>query len=39
MRFGAKVASEGYGRFERVVPAGFPLMSFQPVYRYRKSTV
>ena len=38
MRFGAKVASEGYGRFERVVPAGFPLMSFQPVYRYRKST-
>lgn len=37
MRFGSKVAEEGFSRFERVVPSGFPLMPFQPVYRYRKA--
>ena len=37
MRFGAKVANESYSRFERIVPPGFPLFPFQPVYRYRKS--
>jgi uncharacterized protein (TIGR04255 family) len=35
MRFGAKVAGDGFDRFERIVPAGFPLMPFQAVYRYR----
>lgn len=38
MRFGAKVAEDGFSQFERIVPAGFPLMPFQPVYRYRKGT-
>lgn len=35
MRFGSKVAAVGFSRFERIVPAGFPLMLYQPVYRYR----
>lgn len=35
MQFGSKIASQGYDRFERIIPAGFPLIPFQPVYRYR----
>lgn len=35
MRFGAKAAAEGFDRFERLMPSGFPLIPFQPVYRYR----
>jgi uncharacterized protein (TIGR04255 family) len=38
MRFGARAAAEGYSGFERLVPPGFPLVPFQPVYRYRKTT-
>lgn len=37
MRFGGEVYQHGFQRAERVVPTGFPLMMFQPVYRYRKS--
>ncbi|MDD2468527.1 MAG: TIGR04255 family protein [Desulfobulbus sp.] len=37
MQFGAKISVDGYTRFERLVPTGFPLMPFQPVYRYRKN--
>ncbi|MEW6368775.1 MAG: TIGR04255 family protein [Acidobacteriota bacterium] len=37
MRFGAKAASEGYSRFERIMPPGFPLLPSQPVYRFRKA--
>lgn len=37
MRFGSKVAGDGFDRFERVSPPGFPLLPFQPVYRYRYS--
>lgn len=36
MRFGAKAAADGYSRFERTVPPGFPLPLFQAVYRFRK---
>ena|SRR5271165_875131 len=36
MRFGSRIAADGFGRFERVVPPGFPLLPFQPVYRFRK---
>ncbi len=38
MRFGGEVYKEGFQRAERIVPAGFPLMLYQPVFRYRKST-
>src|SRR5437868_4412920 len=38
MRFGAKAAAHGYTTFERIVPPGFPLLPFQPVYRYRKAS-
>ena len=37
MQFGAKISADGYSRFERLVPTGFPLMPFQPVYRFRKN--
>ncbi len=35
MRFGAKVAPDGFDSFERIVPSGFPTFLYQPVYRYR----
>lgn len=35
MHFGAVASAEGYGRFERVIPPGFPLAPFQVAYRYR----
>ena len=35
MHFGAVASGEGYGRFERVIPPGFPLAPFQVAYRYR----
>lgn len=38
MRFGGEVYQQGFQRAERMVPSGFPLMLFQPVYRYRKSS-
>jgi uncharacterized protein (TIGR04255 family) len=37
MQFGAVAAAKGYGRFERLVPPGFPVQPYQPVYRYRPS--
>ncbi len=37
MRFGGEVYQKGFQRAERIVPSGFPMMLFQPVYRYRKS--
>jgi uncharacterized protein (TIGR04255 family) len=37
MRFGGELYQQGFNRAERLVPAGFPLLPFQPVYRYRKS--
>lgn len=39
MRFGGEVYQHGFQRAERVVPPGFPMILFQPVFRYRKSTV
>lgn len=36
MQFGSKIAANGYNRFERLIPSAFPLLPFQPVYRYRK---
>lgn len=35
MHFGAVASGESYGRFERVIPPGFPLAPFQVAYRYR----
>ena len=37
MRFGGEIYQHGFDRNERLVPPGFPLIIFQPVYRYRKS--
>jgi uncharacterized protein (TIGR04255 family) len=37
MRLGGEIYQQGFNRAERLVPPGFPLMLFQPVYRYRKS--
>jgi len=37
MRFGGEVYQRGFQRAERIVPSGFPMMLFQPVFRYRKS--
>jgi uncharacterized protein (TIGR04255 family) len=36
MRFGSKVATLGYDRFERLVPPGFSSLPFQAIYRFRK---
>jgi uncharacterized protein (TIGR04255 family) len=36
MRFGGEIYQLGFNSAERIVPAGFPLIPFQPVYRYRK---
>lgn len=38
MRFGGEVYQQGFQRAERIVPSGFPMMIYQPVFRYRKST-
>jgi uncharacterized protein (TIGR04255 family) len=37
MAFAAEISQYGFPRAERLVPAGFPSMSFQPVYRFRKN--
>lgn len=37
VRFGASVAREGFRNTERISPAGFPIVAFQPVYRFRKN--
>ncbi len=37
MRFGGEMYQHGFQRAERLVPAGFPMMLFQPVYRYQKA--
>jgi uncharacterized protein (TIGR04255 family) len=36
MRFGSKAGALGYERVERLIPAGFPAMPFQAIYRFRK---
>lgn len=36
MSFGGEVYQHGFRRTERLVPPGFPVFPFQPVYRYRK---
>jgi uncharacterized protein (TIGR04255 family) len=38
MRLGGEVYQQGFQLAERLVPPNFPMMLFQPVYRYRKST-
>jgi uncharacterized protein (TIGR04255 family) len=38
MRFGQKAALLGYERAERILPAGFPAMPFQVIYRFRKKS-
>jgi len=38
MRLGGEVYQKGFQRAERLVPPNFPMMLFQPVFRYRKST-
>jgi uncharacterized protein (TIGR04255 family) len=37
MGFGARVHSVEYSNTERVIPAGFPYMAHQPVFRFRSS--
>lgn len=36
MRFGGEVYQHGFQRAERLVPPGFPIFPFQPVFRYHK---
>src|SRR5579864_744682 len=38
VRFGDRVAGDGYSRAERIVPAGFPMFPFQAACRYRRAT-
>lgn len=35
LNYAAHVSAHGYKRVERIVPIGFPMMSYQPVCRYR----
>jgi uncharacterized protein (TIGR04255 family) len=35
---GGAIYQQGFDRAERLIPTGFPLTLFHPVYRYRKST-
>ncbi|CAK0770267.1 TIGR04255 family protein [Gammaproteobacteria bacterium] len=37
MRFGGECYLLGFQRSERIVPSGFPIISFQPVYRYKQA--
>jgi len=37
MRFGGECYQLGFQRSERIVPAGFPIVPFQPVYRYKRA--
>lgn len=37
-RLGGELYQHGFRRVERVVPPGFPLLPFQPVYRYHPDT-
>lgn len=37
MQFAALIAPKGFGRFERLVPPGFPVIKHQPICRYRPS--
>jgi uncharacterized protein (TIGR04255 family) len=36
MRFGSKVGTLGYDRFDRLIPPGFAALPFQAIYRFRK---
>lgn len=38
MRFGGEIYQNGFQKTERLVPSDFPLMLYQPVYRYRKDS-
>ena len=38
MSFGGEVYQHGFRRAERLVPPGFPVFPFQPVYRYRRES-
>lgn len=38
IRLGGELHQYGFNRVERVIPPGFPLLPFQPVYRYRSDT-
>jgi uncharacterized protein (TIGR04255 family) len=38
MRLSGEVYQHGFRRAERLVPPGFPIFPFQPVFRYRKDT-
>jgi len=38
MRFGGEIYQNGFQKTERLVPVDFPLMLYQPVYRYRKDS-
>jgi uncharacterized protein (TIGR04255 family) len=37
VHFGALMSSAGYGRAERMIPPGFPVLTFQPAARYRRT--
>jgi len=37
-RFGNEVNKIGFPRSERLIPPGFPIMQYQPVFRYHKTT-
>jgi uncharacterized protein (TIGR04255 family) len=37
MRFGGRVAADGYTLVERLLPSGLPSLPFQPLYRFRKA--
>jgi uncharacterized protein (TIGR04255 family) len=36
MRFGGEIYQHGFNQAERIVPPGFPITLFQPVFRYRR---
>lgn len=37
-RFGTQILNDGYSNSERLIPNGFPLMPYQPVFRYRNQS-
>lgn len=38
LNYAARVSAHGYNRIERIMPIGFPMMSYQPVCRYRSDS-
>lgn len=38
VRFASRVEADGFGHVERLIPPGIPLLPFQPVYRFKRTT-